>query len=124
MVAELLGHPCVTVVAAIELTQGPEGARAVVEREVEGGREVVEVTLPAVLAAEKGLNEPRYASLKGIMSAKKKPIEEKPVTLAPPALEILSLSLPAPRAPGRIIGKGVEAVPELVRLLHEEAKVI
>lgn len=124
MVAELLGHPCVTVVAAIELPQGLEGAQAVVEREVEGGREVVEVTLPAVLAAEKGLNEPRYASLKGIMTAKKKPIEEKPVTLAPPALETLSLALPAPRAPGRIIGQGVEAVPELVRVLREEAKVI
>src|SRR6185503_12319243 len=66
MVAELLGHPCVTVVAAIEpLAAG--ATQAVVEREVEGGREVVEVTLPAVLAADKGLNEPRYASLKGIM---------------------------------------------------------
>jgi electron transfer flavoprotein beta subunit len=124
MVAELLGHPCVTVVAAIELLPGAEGARAVVEREVEGGREVVEVTLPAIVAAEKGLNEPRYASLKGIMAAKKKPIEEKPVTLAPPVLETLSLALPAARAPGRIIGQGVEAVPELVRVLREEAKVI
>ena len=124
MVAELIGHPCVTVVAGIDLPQGPEGAQAVVEREVEGGREVVEVTLPAVLAAEKGLNEPRYASLKGIMAAKKKPIEEKPVTLGPPALEILSLALPAARAPGRIIGQGAEAVPELVRVLREEAKVI
>ena len=123
MVAELIGHPCVTVVAAIELTQGLDGA-AVVEREVEGGREVVEVTLPAVLAADKGLNEPRYASLKGIMAAKKKPIEDKPVTLAPPALEVVSLALPAARAPGRIVGQGVAAVPELVRVLREEAKVI
>jgi electron transfer flavoprotein beta subunit len=120
MVAELLGHPCVTVVAAMAL----EGALAVVEREVEGAREVVEVTLPAVLAAEKGLNEPRYASLKGIMAAKKKPIEEKPVTLGPPALEILSLTPPPARAPGRIVGQGVAAVPELVRVLREEAKVI
>ncbi len=120
MVAELLGHPCVTVVAAMEL----QGEQAVVEREVEGGREVVEVTLPAVLAADKGLNEPRYASLKGIMAAKKKPLEEKPVTLSPPALEILSLALPAARTPGRIVGQGVAAVPELVRVLREEAKVI
>jgi electron transfer flavoprotein beta subunit len=58
------------------------------------------------------------------MAAKKKPIEEKPVTLAPPVLETLSLALPAARAPGRIIGQGVEAVPELVRVLREEAKVI
>ncbi len=120
MVAELLGHPCVTVVAAMERT----GDTAVVEREIEGGREVVEVTLPAVLAADKGLNEPRYASLKGIMAAKKKPIEEKPVTLEAPALEVVSLALPAARAPGRIVGQGVEAVPELVRLLRDEAKVI
>jgi electron transfer flavoprotein beta subunit len=124
MVAELLEHPCVTVVAAIEFPEGPGGARAVVEREVEGGREVVEVSLPAVLAAEKGLNEPRYASLKGIMAAKKKPIEEKPVTLAPAALETVSLALPAARAPGRIVGQGLAAVPELVRVLREEAKVI
>ena len=120
MTAELLGHPCVTVVAALEL----KGAQAVAEREIEGGREVVELTLPAVLTAEKGLNEPRYASLKGIMAAKKKPIEEKPVTLAPPALEPISLAPPPPRAPGRIVGQGVEAVPELVRVLREEAKVI
>jgi len=120
MVAELLGHPCVTVVATMEL----QGGQAVVEREVEGAREVVEVTLPAVLAADKGLNEPRYASLKGIMAAKKKPLEEKPATLGPPALEVLSLAPPPPRAPGRIVGQGVAAVPELVRVLREEAKVI
>ena len=120
MVAELLGHPCVTVVAAMELS----GTQAVVEREIEGGREVVEVTLPAVLAAEKGLNEPRYASLKGIMAAKKKPIEEKPAALGAPALETLSLALPPPRSPGRIVGQGVDGVKELVRVLREEAKVI
>jgi electron transfer flavoprotein beta subunit len=120
MVAELLGHPCVTVVAAMELS----GTQAVVEREVEAGREVVEVTLPAVLAADKGLNEPRYASLKGIMAAKKKPIEEKPAALGAAALETLSLALPPPRSPGRIVGQGVDGVKELVRVLREEAKVI
>jgi electron transfer flavoprotein beta subunit len=120
MVAELLGHPCVTVVAAMELS----GTQAVVEREIEAGREVVEVTLPAVLAADKGLNEPRYASLKGIMAAKKKPIEEKPAALGAPALETLSLALPPPRSPGRIVGQGVDGVKELVRVLREEAKVI
>lgn len=120
MVAELSDLPCVTVVASIELKDGS----AVVEREIEGGREVVEVSFPAVLAAEKGLNEPRYASLKGIMAAKKKPIEEKPAELGAPALELVSLALPAARAPGRVVGEGVAAVPELVRLLREEAKVI
>lgn len=120
MVAELLGRPCATVAAAVELA----GDQAVVERDVEGGREVIELGLPAVISADKGLNEPRYASLKGIMAAKKKPIEEKPVTLAGSALETLSLAPPPPRAPGRIVGQGVEAVAELVRVLREEAKVI
>jgi len=120
MLGELLSWPCVTVVAKMELS----GNKAVVEREIEGGREVTEVELPVVLAADKGLNEPRYASLKGIMAAKKKPIDEKPASLAPPGLEILSMALPAGRAAGRIVGEGVGAVPELVKLLREEAKVI
>jgi len=120
MVAELLGHPCVTVVAKMELA----GDTATIEREIEGGREVVELRLPAVLACDKGLNQPRYASLKGIMAAKRKPIEEKAATLVDPALEIVSMALPRARAAGRVVGSGVEAVPELVRLLREEAKVI
>ena len=120
MVAELLSLPCVTVVAKLELA----GSKAVVEREIEGGREVVEVELPAVFAADKGLNEPRYASLKGIMAAKKKPIDEKPASLGEPGLELLAMTLPAGRAAGRIVGQGAAAVPELVRLLREEAKVI
>jgi electron transfer flavoprotein beta subunit len=120
MVAELLGAPCVTVVAAMELS----GTQAVVEREIEGGREVIELTLPAVLAADKGLNEPRYASLKGIMAAKKKPIEEKAAALAAASLETLSLGLPPARSPGRWVGLGVDGARELVRVLREEAKVI
>jgi electron transfer flavoprotein beta subunit len=120
MLGELLSWPCVTVVAKFELS----GNKAVVEREIEGGREVIEVELPVVLAADKGLNEPRYASLKGIMAAKKKPIDEKAASLAHPGLEILSMALPAGRAAGRIVGEGVGAVPELVKLLREEAKVI
>ncbi len=120
MVAELLGLPCATLVAAFAL----EGERVTAEREIEGGREVVELAVPCVLTAEKGLNEPRYASLKGIMAAKKKPIEEKPARLGEPNLEVLALELPPPRAAGRIVGQGVDAVPELIRVLREEAKVI
>jgi len=120
MVAELLQRPAVTVVAAIALENGA----ATVEREVEGGREVIAVPLPAVFSSDKGLNEPRYASLKGIMAAKKKPIEEKAVTLGEPGLEVVSMALPAARAAGRVVGQGVEAVGELVRILREEAKVI
>ncbi len=120
MVAELLELPCATVVAKLEL----DGARATVEREIEGGREIVELTLPAVLTADKGLNEPRYASLKGIMAAKKKPIDEKPAILGEPRLELVALELPAPRKAGRVVGQGVGALPELLRLLREEAKAL
>jgi electron transfer flavoprotein beta subunit len=120
MLATLLGRPCVSVLAKFELT----GTTAKVEREIEGGRELVEVPLPAVFTTDKGLNEPRYASLKGIMAAKKKVIEERPVELGAPHLERLALELPPPRAGGRIVGEGAAAVPALVKALREEAKVL
>jgi electron transfer flavoprotein beta subunit len=120
MLATLLELPCVTAIATFELA----GEKATVEREIEGGREVVEVTLPAVLTTDKGLNEPRYASLKGIMAAKKKPIEERAASLGAAALEVVALELPPARPPGRIVGEGAAAVGELVRLLRDEAKVI
>lgn len=120
MLAELLGLPGVTQVAGFELA----GDRAQVEREIEGGREVVEVDLPALFATDKGLNEPRYASLKGIMAAKKKAIDEKPAALGDANLEIASLDLPQARQAGRIVGQGVEGVHELVRVLREEAKLL
>src|SRR6266704_1479724 len=100
------------------------GARGTAQREVEGGVEVVEFSLPAVLTTDKGLNEPRYPALKGIMAAKKKPLDVKPVTLGPGALEILALMPPPERKEGKIVGEGPAAVPELVRLLREEAKVL
>ena len=120
MLAELLELPCVTVVAHFEL----DGSKAVVEREIEGGREVVEVTLPAVFTTDKGLNQPRYASLKGIMAAKKKTIDEKPAAASEPALEVVALELPPPRGAGRIVGQGPAAIPDLIRALREEARVI
>ncbi len=120
MVAELLGLPCVTAAAHLTL----EAGKGMAEREIEGGVEVVEFPLPAVITADKGLNEPRYPALKGIMAAKKKPLEAKPAELGEPALEIVALELPPPRPPGRIVGQGPAAVPELLRLLREEAKLI
>ncbi|HKC38773.1 MAG TPA: electron transfer flavoprotein subunit beta/FixA family protein [Gemmatimonadales bacterium] len=120
MVAELLGVPCVTAVAHLEI----DGAKGVAEREIEGGIEVVEFPLPAVLTADKGLNEPRYPALKGIMAAKKKPLEVKPVQLAAGGIEVQALTPPPQRKEGKIVGEGAGAVPELVRLLREEAKVL
>ena len=120
LTAEMLGYNCVSVVVDLKI----EGNKVIAEREIEGGREVVETSLPVVITAQKGLNEPRYASLKGIMAAKKKQIEEKPAAPAEKTVEILKMKKPAMKQPGRIIGTDKSAVPELVRLLKEEAKVI
>lgn len=120
MVAELLGVPCVTQIVKLEVSDG----KTVAHREVEGGSIVVETTLPAAFTAEKDLTVPRYASLRELVAAKKKPILVKDVQLSPAALQIISVQYPPPHPPGKIVGKGVDAVPALVKLLHEEAKVI
>lgn len=120
MVPELLDIPCITQVVKLEVT----GGKATAQREVEGGGIVVETTLPAAFTAEKDLTVPRYASLRELVAAKKKPIVVKDIKLQPPLLETVAVNYPPPRAPGKIVGKGVEAVPVLVKLLHEEAKVI
>jgi electron transfer flavoprotein beta subunit len=117
MVAELLHLPCATVVVELEIADGHVVAR----REVEGGHEVIEFDLPAVVSAQKGLNEPRYPSLRGIMAAKKKPLEVKEVELRESKVEILSLEEPPARESGDVVGEGAEAVPELVRRLRERA---
>ncbi len=128
LLAELLDLPQVTMAVKVELAEGS----ARVEREVEGAHEVWETSLPAVISAQKGLNEPRYASLKGIMAAKKKPIDVKdaaalgldPTALAARAV-VTSLELPPARQAVRMIeGDADTQVKELLRLLHEEAKVI
>lgn len=132
-VAELLGIPQVTAVAELEIAQ--DGKSALAHREVEGATEVLETPLPAVITAEKDLNQPRYPSLPGIMKAKTK--EVKRMTLADLGLnpaefgtaasrfEVLNMFMPPKREGGRIIeGELPQAVKELVRLLHEEAKVI
>jgi electron transfer flavoprotein beta subunit len=128
LLAELLDLPQVTVAVKIELGEG----QATVEREIEGAHEVWQTSLPAVISAQKGLNEPRYASLKGIMAAKKKTIEAKDAAslglaaadLAP-RTEVLALELPPARAGVRMIEGDVDSqVKELIRVLHEEAKVI
>jgi len=120
MTAALLDLPCVTCVAHLDLAAGQGTA----EREVEGGMEEVEFPLPAVLTVDKGLNEPRYPALKGIMAAKKKPLEVKPVTFGAPGLEVVAMTPPPERTEGRIVGEGAAAIPELLRLLREEAKVL
>jgi len=120
MLAELLDIPSVSVVTKISR----EGSKLTIEREVEGGAEIVETSLPCLLTCNKGLNEPRYASLKGIMAAKKKPIDDVAAENVTSQVEVLSIQSRPPRKPGEIVGNGVDAVPALVKKLREEAKVI
>jgi electron transfer flavoprotein beta subunit len=120
LVAEMLGLPSVAVVVKIDIADG----KVVCEREIEGGHEVVETRLPAVFLAQKGLNEPRYPSLKGIMAAKSKPIEEKPAAKAEPRVDVKQMRKPAAKGAGKLLGGDKASIAELVKLLHEEAKVI
>jgi electron transfer flavoprotein beta subunit len=120
MTAELLNIPCTTQIVKLEIANG----RATAQREVEGGGLIVESSLPAAFTAEKDLTVPRYASLRELVAARKKQITVREIVAEPSSVEVLSVQYPPARAPGKIVGKGVEAVPQLVRLLHEEAKVI
>jgi electron transfer flavoprotein beta subunit len=120
MTAELLNLPCVTAISHLDIAAGRGTAR----RDLEGASETVEFPLPAVLTIDEGIARPRLASLKGIMAAKKKPLEVKPAQLGSVHLVVESMALPADRPPGRIVGEGPDAVPELLRLLQNEAKVL
>jgi electron transfer flavoprotein beta subunit len=118
--AQLLGIACVTAASKLDIANGRGTAR----RELEGAGEIVEFALPAAVTIDEGIARPRYPSLKNIMAAKKKPLETKSAQLGPARVRVKSMELPPDRPPGRIIGEGVAAVPELVRLLHTEAKVL
>lgn len=131
LVAELLGIPAVTVVTGLTVN----GADLTLKREIEGGTEVVAAKTPAVVTCQKGLNEPRYPSLKGIMAAKKKEVavwkaadlglDPATVGAAGTAFQLKKMELPPPRPAGKILaGEMPEQVKELVRLLRDEAKVL
>jgi len=120
MLAEILGMPIMGTAHELTLASG----KAVIVRDIEGGEETLKCSLPCVITAEKGLNEPRYPSLRGIMQAKKKIIEIKDTQLMAGGFEIMSMSYPPQKPAGRIVGTGPEAAPELIRLLRDEAKVI
>ena len=120
MLAEMLGWPQATFASKVEFS----GDKVTVTREVDGGLETIAFKLPALVSTDLRLNEPRYASLPGIMKARKKELKEVPadslgVDLAP-KLKIKTLAAP----PKRSAGKKVGSVAELVQVLHTEAKVI
>ena len=120
MVAEFLGLPAITIVSKLTI----DGNKVVAERDVVGGKEVVETTLPCVISAQKGLNEPRYPKLPDILKAKNKPIEELVPEQIPPQVEILGMEIPMRARKNKIVGDSDEEIAEIVKLLHEEAKVI
>jgi electron transfer flavoprotein beta subunit len=128
MVAEMLGLPQANVVTKLEI----EGTSATALREIEGALEKISFTLPAVVSAQKGLNEPRYETLKGIMAAKKKTVPVvTPAELGlaadetAPKVDILNIDLPAAKTAGKMIaGTPEEAAAELLRLLRTEAKAL
>jgi len=128
LLGEMLDLPQVTVAVKLDIQDG----KAVVEREIEGARETWETSLPAVISTQKGLNEPRYASLKGIMQAKKKPLEVLDAAgvgldaaAVAPKVKVTAMELPPARPEVKMIeGEPAAQAAELVRLLHEEAKVL
>jgi electron transfer flavoprotein beta subunit len=120
MTAHLLDLPCVTAISHLDVADGRGTAR----RDLEGATETVQFSLPAVLTIDEGIARARLATLKGIMAAKKKPLDVRPAQLGKVSLTVESMALPPERSGGRIIGEGPEAVPELVRLLRTEAKVL
>ena len=127
-VAELLGWPCLSWIMEEGISE--DGGKVRAGRQVEGGLEVFELPLPCVLTAQKGLNEPRYPTLKGIMGAKKKEIKDlKAADLGlgelGRELEVVALEALPPRPPGRILtGDAKDMARELVRALREDVKAI
>jgi electron transfer flavoprotein beta subunit len=128
MVAELLGYPQVNVVTHLEAGDN----KVTAHREIEGAEEVIEASMPAVITAQKGLNEPRYASLKGIMAAKKIPIDTKSVAdlglsetdVYKQRVVFVSLELPPEKSGGRKIDGAdpAAAAREILKYIREEAK--
>jgi electron transfer flavoprotein beta subunit len=122
MLAALLGWPQATFASRVEVLDG--GSRLRVAREVDGGLETILVRLPAVVTTDLRLNEPRYVALPGIMRAKNKPLEETTPAALGLAIESRTRVLGMAPPPRRSRGVRVADVPELVRRLREEAKVI
>ena len=126
--AEILNVPSISSVLKLDVT----GTQVTATREIDGGTEVIETSLPVVITAQKGLNDPRYPSVAGIMKAKKKPLQT--LTLADlgmsagdiaPKMNVDKYDLPTARQGGRKIpGEAAQAAQELARLLREEAKVL
>ena len=115
-IAALLDMPYLS--SATELVLDDTSAK--IKHEVEGGFEIVSADLPCVVTTQKGINEPRYPSLKSKIKAKRKKIEVREAPVFPAKVATLSYSYPKQRQAGRILGEGVEAVGDLVQVLRNE----
>ncbi len=119
-VSALLGMPSISVVSKLDI----EGNRVYAERDIEGGKEILNAELPIVISVQKGINNPRYPKLPDIMKAKSKPIETVQPRMVDPRSEILRYDVPQQQRANKILGDSDADIAEFVRLLHEEAKVI
>ncbi len=120
MLGELTGLPSVSVVSKLDISDSEISA----ERDIEGGTEFVKTKMPCIISTQKGLNEPRYPKLPDIMKAKKKPIDERDAAATDTKTSILGMELPSRERKNVILGDSDEDINELVKKLHEEAKVI
>jgi electron transfer flavoprotein beta subunit len=118
MVAEMLDLPYVSYASKLDLN----GNTATLERDIEGGVEVLEVELPFVLSAAKGMAEQRIPNMRGIMTARSKPLKTVEPVAFEDAAKVVKFTLPPAKAGVKLVDP--ENMDELVRLLHEEAKVI
>jgi electron transfer flavoprotein beta subunit len=118
MIAELLNMPYVALVAKFEI----KGSKATITREIEGGEEICEVELPLVLSSQKGMAEARIPNMRGIMSARTKPLKVVEPVATETLTSVVGFDLPAAKAGVKLVSS--DNVEELVRLLHEEAKAI
>ena len=123
MLAEFLDIPQATAVSKLEVAEDKKSA--VAHKEIEGGEEIIEIQLPAVITAQKGLNEPRLTSLLGIKRAVSKPIETRDMNVPEAKMKITRLERPPERPPGSILkGEDADVVQQLVHALKNEAKVL
>ena len=120
VLGELLDMPSVSVVSKLTVDDN----KVTAERDIEGGKEIVEASLPCIISAQKGLNDPRYPKLPDIMKAKSKPIEERPAIETEDRVTILGMELPLKQRANKILTDSDSDLDEIIRLLHEESKII
>ena len=123
MLSELLDLPAAAVITGLAI----DGQNVTAEKEVEGGKEIISLPLPCIISAQKGLNDPRYPSLPNIMKAKSKPIEEIAGSASASRSIVIKMDKPEKKRANKLIQTNANpqgAAAELIKMLHEEAKVI